>query len=603
MKLSHLYIANFLGVSAVDLDLTRPVQIFAGPNGAGKSSIRDAVALALTADLGRVSLKKEAGELVHAGTDAAVVEVTDDQQEVWRVTITSAGKITDSQKGRESDPVLPYVLDAQRFARLSENERRAFLFGLMGVKMGQAEIAERLKAKGVDEKRLQRVLPLLRSGFEAASKQAKAYATEAKGAWRTVTGETYGPEKAKTWRAPVPAYDADAAQAVGAEIQRVDDALEQLQQQAGALQAQKARLNELRAKLPALREHALRIDRIEAKLKADEQSLAELEADLKKTEAAAGAAPRVGLVHELASALDELLRSLRNEDDDEALMQHAEPIVGAGVVLAAYEREYGPVNSSAGDQKARDRLPSIRKSRDLMAAAVANGKRDLDAAKAAQAQEQAIEAELAAAFPEDELAGALAKIEQLKAQRADLVRKSDTLSAAKAAADSAAKRTTDAAAHAAEVAAWDLIGDALAPSGIPAEILAEALGPINERLAQSAADADWPPVVIGPDMAITYGGRDYRLASESERWRADAMVAEAVAHLSGTHMVVLDRFDVLDTKGRQDLLGWLHTLADLGEIHTALIFGTLKALPTGLPSTVAAHWVEHGVVQQLKEAA
>lgn len=602
MKLSHLYIANFLGASAVDLDLTAPVQIFAGPNGAGKSSIRDAVALALTADLGRVSLKKEAGELVHAGTDAAVTEVTDEQQDVWRVTITSAGKITDSQKDREPEPALPYVLDAQRFARLDENERRAFLFGLMGVKMGQAEIVQRLKAKGVDDQRLQRVLPLLRSGFEAASKQAKAYATEAKGAWRTVTGETYGSEKAKTWQAPVPAYDADAARAVGQQIQQIDAELEALQQQAGALQARKARLAELHAKLPALREQTLRIERIEAKLKADEQSLAEWEADLKKTEAAAGAAPRVGLVHELARALDELLSSLR-EQDEEGLVEHAEPIVAAGVVLAAYEREHGKIGQSGGDPKARDRLPSIRKSRDLMAAAVANDKRDLDAAKAAQAQEQAIEAELGAAFPEQELAQTLEQIDQLKARRTELARQSDAFAALKAAAATAAKRTADAAAHAADVAAWDLIGDALAPSGIPAEILAEALGPINGRLAQSAADADWPPVVIGPDMRITYGGRDYRLISESERWRADAMVAEAVAHLSGTRLLVLDRFDVLDTKGRQDLLGWLHTLADLGEIHTALIFGTLKALPTGLPSTIAAHWVDHGVVQRLKEAA
>lgn len=66
---------------------------------------------------------------------------------------------------------------------------------------------------------------------------------------------------------------------------------------------------------------------------------------------------------------------------------------------------------------------------------------------------------------------------------------------------------------------------------------------------------------------------------------------------------VIDRLDVLDMKGREDLIAWLDILAQDGEINTALIFGTLKALPANLPQTMAAHWLENGVVAQLKEAA
>jgi hypothetical protein len=149
-------------------------------------------------------------------------------------------------------------------------------------------------------------------------------------------------------------------------------------------------------------------------------------------------------------------------------------------------------------------------------------------------------------------------------------------------------------------------GAALSADGIPAEILGEALGPINARLAQSAADADWPRVVLGADMAIRVGSREraYALLSESERWRVDAMLAEAIAHLSGVRLLVLDRFDVLDGEGRVECLEWLHTLADLGEIDTALLFGTLKAPPVNLPPTIAAHWIDQGTVAaQLKEAA
>ena len=42
---------------------------------------------------------------------------------------------------------------------------------------------------------------------------------------------------------------------------------------------------------------------------------------------------------------------------------------------------------------------------------------------------------------------------------------------------------------------------------------------------------------------ITAGGREYRLLSESERYRVDAVLAEAVANLSGARLLVLDRAD------------------------------------------------------------
>ena len=303
MKIKSLFVSNFLGTSSVHVDTEAPVQLFAGRNGAGKSSLRDAVALALTADLGRVSLKKEAGQLVRAGAEAAVCEVETADGDAFHVTITATGKIADSRKGHDSDPMLAYVLDAQRFARLDATDRRAFLYGLMGVKTGQEEIAKRLHARGCDEKKIARVLPLLRSGFDAASKEAKAKATEAKGAWRAVSGETYGSEKAKTWRAHVPPYDAAAAKAATTELQHCDVAIEQWQQRVGKLQAEEQRRAGLRAKLPALREHAEKIERIAAKLVTDEEQLAGWEADLTKTAAAAGSGPRVGLVHEFAEHL------------------------------------------------------------------------------------------------------------------------------------------------------------------------------------------------------------------------------------------------------------------------------------------------------------
>lgn len=596
MRIKTLYVSNFLGAASVDLQLAAPVQLFAGRNGAGKSSLRDAIALALTADLGRVSLKKDAPQLIHAGADGACCEISTDDGDTYSVTISAAGKIADSQKGREPDPTLNYVLDAQRFARLDATERRAFLYGLMGVKIGQADIAKRLKTKGADEAKVQRVLPLMRSGFDAAAKQAKANATEAKGAWRAVTGETFGSAKAVSWRAPVPHYDAAAAKEANTELQHCDVAVEQWQRQVGKLLAEEQRRAGLRAKVPALREHAAKLERIRNKLTADEAGLAEWEQRLAATNAEAGQGKRVGLVHDLAKGLAWCL----SFENPHAAKEPEE--LEAIEAVAAYEREFGKIGA-AGSPEAQAKLPEVKRSRDLMASAVTNGKRDLADAELAKSTADDIEAELAGEFDEAGLAAARAQVETLKAAHADLVKKADAFKTIKAQADAADKKTAEAEKHAADVAAWDVIGDALSPDGIPAEILAEALGPINDRLAQTAEDTGWAPITIAPDMAITATGREYRLLSESEQWRADAVLAEAIAHLSGMKLLVLDRFDVLDAEGRQALLGWLHTLAELGEVDTVFLFGTLKAAPTGLPSTIATYWIENGVVAQLKEAA
>jgi energy-coupling factor transporter ATP-binding protein EcfA2 len=600
MQIQTIHVSHFLGCQAVDVRLHHRVHLFAGKNGAGKSSLRDSIALALTADLGRVSLKKEAAALIRDGSDLAVCEVITADRDEYRVSINRSGKITDSRIGKDADATLPYVLDAQRLARLTDTERRAFLFGLMGVKMGQAEIAERLKARGFEDARVQRVLPLLRSGFDAACKEAKAKATEAKGAWRTVTGEAYGSEKAKAWRAHVPAYDAGAAAQLATELQHCDVAAEQWQRQVGALEAEEKRRAGLRAKLPGLQEHAAKLGRIADKLAADVTSLNDWTADFEKTSAAAGTGPRVGLVHELARALTDLMAMTTPSDAD----AHTADWDRALNAMDAYTKEHGPVFSgTTSDPKAAARLPSVKHSRDLMASAVANDKRDLEAAKAAKTEADSITAELAETFDAAGLAEAKERGAALKQTRATIVQRQDALRSIKALVDAADAKTKGAAKHADDVAAWDALVDALAPDGIPAEILSEALGPINERLAQSAADTTWPTPVIGADMAITAGGREYRLLSESEKWRTDAMLAEAVASLSGVRLLVLDRFDVLDLQGRADALGWFDVLAETGEIDTALLFGMLKALPASLPETIGCSWIESGVCGQLQEAA
>ena len=145
-----------------------------------------------------------------------------------------------------------------------------------------------------------------------------------------------------------------------------------------------------------------------------------------------------------------------------------------------------------------------------------------------------------------------------------------------------------------QVQAWSEVCDALGPSGVPLEIMKAAVDPVNARLKRSASITNWDEVVIRPDLEVESGGRIYGLLSESERWRVDITLAEAIAALSGVKLVIADGFDCLSVKNRGVCLGWVTGLAQLGEQDTIIILGTMKALPPKFPPSVAGLWLEAG---------
>ena len=208
-------------------------------------------------------------------------------------------------------------------------------------------------------------------------------------------------------------------------------------------------------------------------------------------------------------------------------------------------------------------------------------------------------------------AAAEVKLESLKADKKARAATLETMFAANRRAHAADGTTRKAAGYHADVLAWLAIADALAPGGIPAELLGAALTPINDRLAYHSGLSYRPRVRISADMGIERqyaegadAWRPYPLLSESEKWRADAMIAAAIAELSGVRLLLLDRFDVLDAQGREDFIYWLDGLASDGVLDSAIVAGTMKAPPSGLPETILPIWLEGAAAgEEMKEAA
>ncbi|THF58040.1 ATP-binding protein [Pseudothauera rhizosphaerae] len=598
MKLHHIAIHNFLGARTVDLPLAQPVTLLAGANGAGKSSLRDAISLALTADLCRVSKRGEAAALISEGAAAARVFIQTDERD-YEVAISKAGKITDSAAGNEPHAALPFVLDPARFARLTDTERRAMLFGLLGIETSHKAIGERMTRRGLAEQKIAAVLPILRAGFGAGEKHAKEMASQARGSWKAITGEAYGDKKADGWA--LPAIDAPAGadkKAENAELQAkaVEAELAQAQQELGAARQDAATRREAATRIERLREQASMVERIKGRLKTAEENDENCRARLAESDG------KSGLIHELAYALDRSLSLTipfgEMDADQRAVLKTA------GSTLDAYTAQHGKPAAPAPADPAR--ADEIRRGLQTAKSGAANARRDLATAEAA-----AIElAELEKAQQDN--AATAPVLDAIEARIAELTERRNNWQAdarryreAAGAAARRAQQIEQATRHHVDVQQWSAIADALSPDGIQAEMIAEALAPLNKLLAEHAALAQWAPVLIGADMSITAAGRAYGLLSESERWRADALLAVAIAALSGLRFVVLDRLDVLDATGREDALYWLSDVAEAGQIDTALVLATLKSAPPAgaLPAHIASRWIERGNLIATNEKA
>lgn len=593
MRINRITTENFQGARAVDLVLRTPAALIAGPNGAGKSSIAEAVRLALLGTPERVGLKKEYGALVSDGAKLGAVTLDLDEGAVG-ISLPKG-----SQSGEAlvpQSPALPYVLAPERFAAAKPDERRSLLFALTGTNVKADEIERRLLARGCAAQLVTQIKPILRTGFAGGAEFAKGQATEAKGAWKVAAGEQWGSQKAEGWKAEIPPFDQAALDKARADLNALDSRIDATAQSLGAMELKATAHAAARDQVAASQAKAAQLPALRQKLEFDQAEHAKLAARVEDLQAKAGSGPREGLVHELADWLFCSLEFINAQGGG------FEGHDAAEVSLDKYVKQYGPIDGKA-DPDASAALPKAIEARDLMARSVENDRRDIVAAEAA-AEEMQGTTQTEAIQPAD-VEAVRAKVTALRAERKAIDERVQTLLNAKRAATSATERTANAAQYHREVLAWAAIGDALSPDGIPGEILAEALQPVNDKLADLADLAGWRVPEIGADMVITFGGRAYRLLSESERWRVDALVGAALAEISGLRCLILDRFDCLDLPGRSDALGLVDALVADGRMDTVLVLGTLKAAPAAPSDAFTVHWIEQGHAGQskLKEAA
>ena len=595
MRFNHLKISNIFGARHIDLALDAPITLFAGRNGACKSSIQEGVRMAFDGITTRVKLKKDFPMIVSEGAKSGGVRVTTDQGFASLALPKHLHALGDGLEKGLPD-ALPYVLHAQQFAGMKEDDRRTFLFGLTNSQVTEEALKRMLRDAECEDGRVAQTLPMLKSiiGFPAAEKFAAGKGTEAKGAWQNITGEKHGSVKGESWEAEKPEVDADAFEYWQEEVNHRREDLNAATQALGALKAQRTQQVNDVSRREVLEIRAGRVLELTATVEKETAALLDLEAMVKDLEAMAGEAPKLGIEHDFARAVEFALDCLG--DDERASIKSS--VAKLSAPFAVYVAKFG-LPSNSGDDSAREKLPEARAKLTAKKNAVRTNAASLKECETAKAQ--LAEMTVGEDVTEDMIAEGAGIVTKIQTHLDEAVSEFNKVKVVADQLNSADERTKNAKAAHVDVAEWTKIAKALGPDGIPAQILAKALKPINTELRKSSLATGWRQASINPDMSITAEGRIYDVLCESEKWRVDAMIAEAISSISGIGVLMLDRVDVLEIPARVELLLWLDGRAKEGSLTSALLFATLKDLPKGLPETIHGVWLENGEVANQTE--
>lgn len=569
MKFHTLNVRDFGGVRTAVINLSAaPVTLIAGHNYSGKSCLANAIKLALTGLPERIKLKKDYGLLVREGATDGSIRLSDVEGKIYSMDLPKG-----AWSEREiPDELFPLLVDMQGFAALPAKQKHKAVCLATRTSMSPDGVARRLIQLGCNDQYVESIKGLFEiDDIETAYAAIQQKLTQKRAEWGNLTGTKYGSKKAEK---PIIANEMYSEERE-AQLRKDLDQLYAEQTRARAeLQSFEESFRAAKAaseNMASLRELSAKLPRLLKKLETDEAELARCTQQYEAT---------------------------RKLADPKTPDLYPCPCCGKALYiengkLQAYS--YAPL---VPDQAAISRLPDHLKAVELM-------RRTVEKDRELVAEARDADRQVTANVGGHDLSPTLANIDglrvRLNAIKADIARaESDVVAQVKINEDFRLATTINgiAAEVHLEICEWTKIAECLEPGGIMSDLIGSALKILNDRLDQSAQDTGWPKVVIDPDMNITAGGRLYCLLSESEKWRTDAMITEALSFVSGNNFMVLDRMDLLVPHARGELMGWLDVLADAGEIHTAVICASLKEPPGALPNTMQVVWMADGQPQQ-----
>jgi hypothetical protein len=133
--------------------------------------------------------------------------------------------------------------------------------------------------------------------------------------------------------------------------------------------------------------------------------------------------------------------------------------------------------------------------------------------------------------------------------------------------------------------AWQVLIEAMSPSGIPSDLLVSTVLECNNTMLLMSQKAGFVRAVTMTDeLELQIGSTPYALASESEKWRMQAVSTLMLAERSGSRIVVLDGLDVIEPHSRLPIISLAQSVD-----RQVVMMATLKAAPQ--VEGVKGYWI------------
>lgn len=580
-------IRNFMGIESLDLPLTAPLNFISGQNEAGKSSVRDAILWAFTGQARGLKTHADQAAMIREGEKAAEVHVilADGKTFVRRKTPKSNATISGEVPDIGLSPAI--LFDPYTFLFLPEAQRRELLFQVIpGLNTTVADIYARL---GQDERfkifendatnpqgasLLAIVKIAVSQGFPAAEKEAVTRRREVKRVLDTLS-DTKEPEKTITidgQEYDIPTLNATAIEGTLKELQaQKDDFLRQKGAREGRVRRQKqitAQLDQIRAMLEPPHE----ITGIEVEIADLKRSLQEVNEQIAK----------VSTRQETFPATCPAITILPTPCPNAGQMIGQEP-PAIGVITALQQNKTGLEKTLA---QATARLQEARRQEEEYRAAMTRkATLEEDLAKLESEPEAGADLDAEIATRGRRIARGRSFQEAIRDYEATLAQFKDAHGKVEACNQ--------------EITLYDALAKALAPAGIPSQMIAEALSGVNDRLAEAGAYL-FPgrKLCLTPELNIILQNSPYPTLSKSAKFRVGIAFQYALARLAGARWLMIDEADTLDGLHQTELINFL--LASLSSFDQIMVFATGDfAAPWSEVPRAQSWWIENGKIAEV----
>jgi DNA repair exonuclease SbcCD ATPase subunit len=381
------------------------------------------------------------------------------------------------------------------------------------------------KFEGIADEDREIILNRAAIDWDTAEAWCREQARKLKSRWQAITGEEWGAKKAGKWSATIPEGCADT-----------------LESQVAAALAEEEQLRALWQKLSE------ELGAANAAANAIKRPISDIDADISAAQAELDRlAPAVGMQGTI-------------EPCPHCGKHVVRPAIGGPLQKAAEDPAPSVVEASAERDALRTRLSALGRERGSAQAAL-----DLSVD---HRPVEVITAERKAAGE---------KGAAIKAERAERERRASAIREAKEA--TAKARAINKSIEALLAAAIEL-----SPEGARARAMESAIAKVN------AVMSDISSVRLNPkaEPSDTKLLLDVAWLSESEQWRANASIAMALAQISGSKVVLIDRFDCVEPEKRMPALSLINSWSAATGIQV-IMAATLKGKPE-IPG-VAVHWM------------